>query len=190
VTVYAASTVWASFMAGLAAGSFLAGIAADRVRRPLRWFGAAELIAGATALSTPLVLSALQHAYVAAYPSLSQSLTALTGVRFAIAFGGLIVPTMMMGATLPLVIKSSGVREGTLGAHVAALYGSNTAGAIVGTLAAGLYFIPRLGIRSTFFVAAATNAVVGVSAILASRSFDPSDAPPIEPRPETLLSAA
>jgi hypothetical protein len=42
VTVYAASTVWASFMAGLAIGSLLAAKAADRVRRPLAWFGAAE----------------------------------------------------------------------------------------------------------------------------------------------------
>ena len=42
VTVYAASTVWASFMAGLAIGSLAAGKIADRVRNPLRWFGAAE----------------------------------------------------------------------------------------------------------------------------------------------------
>ena len=34
VTVYAASTVWATFMAGLAIGSFVAGIAGDRVRNP------------------------------------------------------------------------------------------------------------------------------------------------------------
>ena len=42
VTVYAASTVWAVFMAGLAVGSVLGGRAADRVRRPLVWLGVAE----------------------------------------------------------------------------------------------------------------------------------------------------
>src|SRR5262249_55282082 len=43
------------------------------------------------------------------------STAALTAVRFAIAFAVLIVPTMMMGATLPLVIRSSGFRGGSLG---------------------------------------------------------------------------
>src|SRR2546425_13357212 len=40
VTIYAASTVAASFMAGLALGSMVAGRLADRVRRPLAWVGA------------------------------------------------------------------------------------------------------------------------------------------------------
>ena len=44
VTVYAASTVWASFMAGLAVGSLVGGWLGDRVRRPLVWFGAAEIL--------------------------------------------------------------------------------------------------------------------------------------------------
>src|SRR5439155_10591560 len=127
--------------------------------------GIAELLVGATALSTPFVFDWLQSAYVAAYPSLAHSLAALTAARFAIAVSVLIVPTVMMGATLPLVIKSSELSGGALGSHVAVLYGSNTAGAIVGTLAAGLYFIPALGIRSTFFVAASLNFMVGVCAI-------------------------
>jgi spermidine synthase len=46
VTVYAASTVWATFMGGLAIGSVIAGRLADRVRNPLRWFGAAEALIG------------------------------------------------------------------------------------------------------------------------------------------------
>src|SRR5687767_2984180 len=54
VTVYAASTVWAVFMAGLALGSVLGGRAADRVARPLIWLGVAEALIGATALATPV----------------------------------------------------------------------------------------------------------------------------------------
>jgi hypothetical protein len=43
-----------------------------------------------------------------------------------------------MGATLPLVIKASTFRASALGNQVGLLYGSNAAGAIVGTMAAGL----------------------------------------------------
>jgi len=53
VTVHAASAVLASFMAGLALGSFAAGRLADRVVNPLRWFAAAEAGVALSALATP-----------------------------------------------------------------------------------------------------------------------------------------
>src|ERR671915_685704 len=52
VTVHAATTVLASFMSGLALGSLAAGRLAPRLRRPLLWFAAAELLIGAAALAT------------------------------------------------------------------------------------------------------------------------------------------
>ena len=168
VTVYAASTVWASFMAGLAVGSLAAGVIGDRVRHPLRWFGVTELLIGATALATPAILSQLQKIYVALYPSLPRALPALTAARLAIALLVLILPTTLMGATLPLVIKGSEARGGSLGAHLGVLYGSNAIGAIVGTIAAGLYLIPGLGIHSTFLAAAAINLAVGAGALVIS----------------------
>ncbi|HET6462324.1 MAG TPA: fused MFS/spermidine synthase, partial [Candidatus Krumholzibacteria bacterium] len=140
VTVYAASAVWASFMAGLAIGSLVAGRVGDRVRRPLQWFGVAEMLIGVTALCTPVLLGLMQRAYVALYPVLPHSVAGLTLVRLAMAFALLVVPTALMGATLPLLIKSSGFADHRLGQHVGVLYGSNTAGAIAGTLAAGLLF--------------------------------------------------
>jgi spermidine synthase len=178
VTTYAASAVWASFMIGLAGGSFAAGRIADRVRRPLRWFAAAELLVGITGLSTPFVLSGLQRAYITLYPALPHSTAALTVARFTIALIVLAVPTAMMGATLPLVLKSSEFRLRSLGSRVGTLYGSNTAGAIAGTLAAGLFFIPSLGIHRTFLVAGALNGLVASAAFLLDRFHPPN---PVEP---------
>jgi spermidine synthase len=175
VTVYAASTVWASFMAGLAVGSLAAGVIGDRVRHPLRWFGVTELLIGATALATPAILSELQKIYVALYPSLPHALPALTAARLVIALLVLIVPTTLMGATLPLVIKGSEARGGSLGAHLGVLYGSNAIGAIVGTIAAGLYLIPGLGIHGTFLTAAAVNLAVGAGALVISALAPPRD---------------
>ena len=165
VTIYAASAVWATFMAGLAIGSYVAGVAGDRVRNPLRWFGATEILIGATAVATPRLLEALQHLYVRLYPSLPDGLAALTIARLLIAFTVLIVPTVLMGATLPLVLKASTFRSSSLAEQVGLLYGSNAAGAIVGTLAAGLYLIPELGIERTFLVAGGLNVLVGASAV-------------------------
>ena len=70
-----------------------------------------EILIGLTAASSPAALGLLQHAYVSLYPSLPHSLGALTAVRLAIAFAALIVPTALMGATLPLVLKASAFRQ-------------------------------------------------------------------------------
>jgi spermidine synthase len=166
VTVYSASTVWASFMAGLALGSYLGGKVGDRTRSPLVWFGAVEILVGVSALATPAGLAALQHLYASALPSLPQSFGALTTARAAMSFLVLLVPTLMMGASLPLIIRSSMFRGGTLGSRVGLLYGTNTTGAIAGTLAAGLYLIPTVGIAKTFQTAALMNVSAGVIAVL------------------------
>ncbi len=63
----------------------------------------------------------------------------------------------MMGATLPLVIKSAVAREDRVGGRIGLLYAINTTGAIVGALIAGFYFISEIGVARSFQIAAATN---------------------------------
>lgn len=165
VTVYAASTVLASFMGGLALGSFLAGRLGDRVRNPLLWLGLAETGVGLTALATPLGLSLVEGLYTSLYPALSGAPALLTVGRFLCASAVLLVPTTLMGASLPLIVKSSLFKAEGLGERVGLLYGTNTAGAIVGTLLAGFFLIGNLGIRTSFGIAAALDLFVGLTAI-------------------------
>ncbi len=172
VTVYAASTVLASFMSGLAIGSLLAGRVAERTRHPLRLFGLAELLVGATALLTPWALDAVTSLYLGWYPALAADLGRLTLVRFLLSFAVLLVPTALMGATLPLVLKSALGNSRDLGQEIGLLYGINTTGAIVGALLAGFVLIPATGLQGAFRIAAAVNALIGIAAILASARAD------------------
>lgn len=179
VTVYAASTVLASFMTGLALGSLLVSRIASRVRRPLLWFGVAELLVAVAALATPKVLDLTQVIYVAIRPVIGESPGLLTLTRFIIAFTVLIVPTMLMGATLPLVTKSSLTAPELLGSRISLLYAMNTAGAIAGALLAGFYLIPYIGMRDSFFVAASLNILIGLTAIALGRGLMPRAADPL-----------
>jgi len=147
VTVYAASTVWASFMAGLAIGSLIAGRLADRVRHPLLWFAAVEASIALSAAITTVAFSGLQHWYHTLVPGLQGSFAAATVLRFTVAFLFMILPTALMGATLPFVVKAA-TRAG-YGTAIGVLYGSNTAGAIGGAIAAGLWLMPVHGMRTT-----------------------------------------
>jgi spermidine synthase len=166
VTTYAASTVLASFMGGLALGSFVAGRVADRVRRPLFLFGIVELLIGACALATPAALAGVHRLFVEVAGRLPDSLAVSTAVRLVLSFAVLLVPTALMGATLPIVVKSSLTRLDRIGTRVGLLYASNTTGAILGAMLAGFYLIPQIGLRRSFLLAASINGTVGLIAIL------------------------
>ncbi len=177
VTVYAASTVLAGFMAGLGLGSFVAGRLAVRIQRPLAAFGLAEILIGITAFLSPLLLDALTRLWITVQPSLPDSLAVITIIRFGVAFLVLIVPTSLMGATLPLVIKSAVAREYRIGGRIGLLYAINTTGAIVGALVAGFYLISEVGVELSFRMAAIGNIAIGVVALVAAYAMPPQSAP-------------
>jgi spermidine synthase len=186
VTVYAASTVLAAFMAGLGAGSFLAGRFSSRITRPLAAFGVAEILVGVTAFLTPSVLDGLTNLWVSMHGLLPNSLAAITIIRFLVAFLVLIVPTSLMGATLPLVVQSAITRNDRIGGKIGLLYAINTSGAIVGALIAGFYFISELGVARSFQIAAATNIAIGIVALIASSRLNPVTPAPENPEPQPL----
>jgi spermidine synthase len=177
VTIHAATTVLASFMGGLAVGSLIAGRLAPRVRHPLRWFGAAEILIGIAALATQPALRAVTDLYVTLYPSLADAPGAVTLLRFVGASVVLLVPTALMGASLPLVLQSALARHPRIGSRFAVLYSSNTAGAIAGTLLVGFVLIGRVGIATSFQIAALGNLLVGATAIALSRAGHAKTAP-------------
>jgi spermidine synthase len=173
VTVHAASTVLAAFMLGLAIGSAAAGRMADRVRRPLVVFAVAEALVAVAALATPIGLSGVEALYVRLHGTLGDWPVVITLVRFLLSCAVLLVPTILMGATLPLVVKSSLARGSILGRQVSLLYACNTAGAVAGTLIAGIWMVPQLGISASFRVGAAINLIVAAGAMLLSRISAP-----------------
>lgn len=169
VTAYATSTVLAAFMAGLALGSWVAGKLSTRVARPLMAFGVCELLVGASALLTPMWLDAARVVYVAVAQAMPNSFAALTGARLLCSFLVLLVPTTLMGATLPLVLKSSLGHDVALGGRLATLYGVNTLGALMGTLLTGFWLIGAFGIRSSYTLAALVNTAVAIVAMVVGR---------------------
>jgi spermidine synthase len=169
VTVHAASTVLAAFMGGLALGSAAAGRLADRVRRPLLAFAVAEALVAVAALATPFGLGAVEAIYVRLHGSLAAWPAVVTVVRLLLSFAVLIVPTTLMGATLPLVVKSALARRGILERDVSLLYAFNTAGAVAGTLTAGIWLVPQLGIAWAFRVGALANLIAAAGALLLER---------------------
>ncbi|UCF78363.1 MAG: fused MFS/spermidine synthase [Candidatus Eiseniibacteriota bacterium] len=165
-TVYAMGAVVTAFMAGLALGSFLFGRYVDRGRMsPLVLYGVLELVIGLFAVFFPTILQGVTAVHVVAFQKFSASFFTFTLLRFALCTMALILPTTLMGATLPVVVKFAVRKLPRLGSAVGSLYAVNTFGAVVGTFAAGFFLIELLGMRTTSIIAALINTVVGLIAI-------------------------
>ena len=168
-TTLAISTVLAAFMGGLALGSALAAKLAQRIRKPLSVYGVMEILIALYALLVPLLFRWIDHVYALIWQQLQPGYFSFSLWRFLLSSVVLLVPTTLMGATLPVLaaalIRSSGRDSNS----VTRLYVCNLVGAILGTLAAGFVLLPWLGVRTTIAVAAALNIIVGVIAIFLQR---------------------
>ena len=171
-TTLAVSTVLTAFMGGLGLGSFLAARYADKLKNPVRAYAAAEAAVGAYALVVPLVIGL--------YPGLNRWLWSAFGDRYALlsllrfiaSAGLLIVPTTLMGATLPFLARHFVTRPWELrrvGLRIGTLYAVNLFGAVMGSFLAGFVFLPTLGIRWTNVTAASFNLSLAAAIVLARR---------------------
>jgi spermidine synthase len=170
-TMLAASTVLAAFMAGLAAGSFAAGKYIDRnPRQMVRIYALLEAGIGIFALLFPTLLALVEPIYTTFYQGLSTNILAFNLMRFVICFALILVPTFLMGATLPVLLKRFVRGSQAIGHQVGLLYGLNTAGAVAGALVCGFLFLRVLGMHLTTLVAVAINLTVAAVAWLLGKN--------------------
>src|SRR5687768_1801968 len=168
-TTLAVSTVLAAFMGGLALGSALTARLASRIKKPLSTYGWIEIGIAIYALLVPFLFQWVDNIYALIWQQFQPGFFAFSLWRFFLSGLVLLVPTTLMGATLPVLAAALVHSSGRDSNSVTRLYACNLAGAILGTLAAGFVLLPALGIRTTIAVAAAINVVVGVIAIVLQR---------------------
>src|SRR5262249_34915108 len=158
--------VLAAFMGGLALGAHITGRFADRLRRPLVAYGALELIVGLACAISPHLIDRLTAAYVELARAAPSSLALLTAARAGLTALLVIVPTMAMGGTLPVLSRAIAFGESDERAtRLGALYAINTLGGAIGALGSAYLVLPAAGIRATMLGAAFANAAIGTTAI-------------------------
>lgn len=177
----AVATVVAAHMGGLALGAAVGGRFIDAVRRPVLVYGLLELGIALGALLVPTGLrlaQSLQVSWLGQQPELMNSGgLEQTAFYFGAALVVILVPTTLMGATLPLLTRHAVQKDSQIGSRVGMLYAINTGGAVLGTLVAAFLLLPALGLAKTVYVGAGTNALVFVVAAWLSRGSSAYAAP-------------
>ena len=165
--VFAAAITLSVFMGGLSIGSFASGAFGARVRGPLIIYGAIEILIAIFALFFRDILFGLEDTYRIIYRSSFETDPFLyQGFRIVAATLTLLAPTLLMGATLPLIIRQFANRMNELGRRAGYFYAANTLGALIGTFLAGFIMLPLIGIQASTLVTASANGLIGVTAIL------------------------
>jgi len=165
-TIQSVTTVVAAYMGGLGLGAYLLGARGDRHPRPAALYGRLEILIGCFGLVSPLVLSLAQHTYIALARGLTEGSAASVALRFGLAGLVLLIPTTLMGGTLPVLTRAfTATDRGLLRISLGRLYGINTLGAVLGTALAGFVLIEHVGIRASLIATAAVNIAIGIIAI-------------------------
>lgn len=155
--------VVAAFFGGLALGALSLGSRIDRSARPARWYAGCEIVIG----SWSLTLAALLEPASSALLGLIGPQPSAVWHWFVAFFGTalLLLPaTVAMGATLPAmerVFASTSARN----ISISALYAANTAGAVVGVIAAAFWLVPQFGLAHSALACAALNFVCAAVAL-------------------------
>jgi spermidine synthase len=167
-TSVAMSTVLSVFMAGLGLGAWLFGRYASRIRHPLMTYAVAEAGVAVFGLLIPLLvqpdgwLGGL-NAWMRA--TFGDGSFGFAIGRFLAVVPLLIVPTTLMGSTLPLLSQhfvEAEQRAGATSSRVGALYAVNTFGAVAGTFLSGFVLMPLVGRSATNLVACGMNLALAI----------------------------
>jgi predicted membrane-bound spermidine synthase len=154
VDMESVTIIVSTFMLGLGLGALLGGELADRLPdQTLTLFAAIELCIAAFGVCSPWLI----HAVGAA--TIRNSLGVIAIVNFLL----LLFPTMLMGATLPILVTHVVRYYKNIGVSIGLLYFANTLGAALGAALTGMVVLYYFGLSTTIYFAALLNVVVSAS---------------------------
>src|SRR6266581_5115120 len=166
-TIQSVTTVVAAYMGGLGLGAWLFGRIVDRAPRPAVLYGRLEIAIGVFGIISPLVLGLAHWVYIVTAGPLALGGGASVALRFGLAALVLLIPTTLMGGTLPVLTRGLMAEDrGLLKPSLGRLYGLNTLGAMIGTALAGFFLIEFVGVRGSLWLTATLNVGIGVAAVL------------------------
>ncbi|UVM57234.1 fused MFS/spermidine synthase [Pseudomonas sp. B21-012] len=166
VEVYAITAGISAFFAGLALGGLWLGRRADGLARPLAFYAVLEVAVAVLGIAATFGLSWAAGPFA----RLENSIGLLA---WSLPFALVGIPALLMGGTLPVLVRAVTADVEAVGRAGGQLYAANTAGAIIGTLLGAFVLIPALGIRGSACAAAVLNLLAAAGALWLARGSTP-----------------
>jgi len=164
-SLHSVSVVFSSFMGGLGLGALLFGRYVRGKKDVLGIYIVLELGIAAAALAVGKAIPHLSsftpffHRWLIAAPFL------LSLFRLSASFLLLLIPTALIGGTLPVLTHFLTRRLEAAGKRIGGLYGWNTVGAVLGCAATGFWLLRIVGMNASLYAAAGLNLFVALAAL-------------------------
>jgi spermidine synthase len=158
--------VLATFMGGLALGSQVLGALADRVRRPLKMYAFLELCIGVYALLFDSMFNLGRDVFIAIVRASGLTAGGLIGGKIAACVLSVLLPTFLMGGTLPSMGRYMMRTLNVVGPRISRLYFINSLGAVMGCLLAGFYLIANYGLQFSMIFGGIFSILSGLVALV------------------------
>ncbi len=178
-TVQAQTVVLAVFMGGLALGNRLIGARSDLLRRPLATYGYLEGMIGLYAFFFSTIYALADKLFVSVGSKMFENELGMLLLKGGLSVGLLLLPTVLMGGTLPLLSAWLQKQSDDAGRWSARFYSTNSLGAVCGSFMAGFYLIRSLGLVSALETTALFNVLVGIAAVGMSKKLVEETAAPV-----------
>ncbi len=163
-TTYAFTLILLAFIGGLALGAAVSARYADRMADPARLFVTVQMLIAGASVGLFFFLRSLPETLLGIYDAFQHSFAALKAAEFAIICVFILVPTMLMGALLPVACRMIGGGERSAGRAIGRLYAWNTVGCILGSAGASFALIPLIGLDWTLRTGILLNVAIALIA--------------------------
>jgi spermidine synthase len=165
-TAYAVACVLCAYMAGLAVGSLAAGKWLLSRKNLLSLYGGLELLVGLYSVGLPGLMGRLKPAYLDMTSRLGPDSNLSLFGHFLAAGGLLLLPTLLMGASFPIVVRAGSYSPVDRPEVAEKLYAANLTGAALGTLLSDFLLIRIWGLGNTLVFVAVLNAALAAWAMV------------------------
>ncbi|MBN2804848.1 MAG: tetratricopeptide repeat protein [Deltaproteobacteria bacterium] len=163
----ATTIVLSAFMIGIAAGSKITGSLSDKIISPIKIYVIAEILLSIYAVSVPFISHSLEARQLFSGNSDNLFLTNL--FRFATAGSIVAIPAILMGAAVPVLVKSLSFTIRDTRLKIGILYGANTIGGAAGAAVTGFIAIPAAGLIESSLIAASFSIFAALIIFAASK---------------------
>ncbi|MEE9370220.1 MAG: fused MFS/spermidine synthase, partial [Sedimentisphaerales bacterium] len=144
-TTYSFTIVLVTFISGLALGSMFFGWLGDKTQRPIWLLISTQIAAGLLVLGISQFVGNSQLFFSKVIFTFKEHFVLLSLSKVVILFVFMVLPTLCLGATFPLVGKIYTRSVSKVGRSIGVAYAINTIGAVLGSFCAGFVLIPQFG---------------------------------------------
>ncbi|HTL46600.1 MAG TPA: fused MFS/spermidine synthase [Verrucomicrobiae bacterium] len=166
--VYSFTVMLATFLLGIALGSWIFSQVSKKINGDLALFSAMQVLTAVSVFWGINQFNEMPYAFVRTYAWAHDNPLAMEFGRFILCSRIMMLPTLFIGAMFTCFIEVTRSSD-SLGRDVGGSYFANTIGTIFGAALTGFWILPAIGIQKTLFLGASINGLIGLITFLGHR---------------------